>query len=401
MQAFILGREPELSLAEIVQVLNSRGQQFQLQTWSEQMAIFDMPSQDFFSKLGGSIKVGEVEEYKQSEILEIIEEKIRAAIEPGRRLTFGISVYPVSDKISRKDLFSEQKEIAEFAYQLKQHLKIEKVSARFVTSQQSQLSSVVVKKNHLLEDGGVEVLVGIGENRVYIGTTESVQDFEDFSKRDFGRPARDNYSGMLPPKLARMMINISGVDTDASTTLLDPFCGSGTVLQEGALLGVSKIIGSDISDKAVKDSQTNIDWLKENYEITAKISIDQIDVKDLSSRISENSVDIIAAEPFLGEPIRGKLSKQEIQERNKSLANNYEIALNQFEKVLKEDGRAVIVIPFIDDERVPLPKNMKKNWEIVEPLREIAQIESLRGGFDYQRPGQSLGREIMILRKKK
>ena len=58
----------------------------------------------------------------------------------------------------------------------------------------------------------------------FLGQTLVVQPFKVLSKRDFGRPARDDHSGMLPPKLAQIMINLARRNDDISTkTILDPF----------------------------------------------------------------------------------------------------------------------------------------------------------------------------------
>src|SRR5205823_3602162 len=91
----------------------------------------------------------------------------------------------------------------------------------------------------------------------------AVQPFEQFSARDFGRPGRDDLSGMLPPKLAIIMINLAANDT--ISVLLDPFCGSGTILSEALLLGYKNLIGSDISEKAVADTKTNLDWIANKF----------------------------------------------------------------------------------------------------------------------------------------
>src|SRR3989344_6013764 len=107
---------------------------------------------------------------------------------------------------------------------------------------------------------------------ILAGRTEAVQDFEAWSKHDFGRPSRDAKSGMLPPKLARLMVNLSGVQPEGSA-ILDPFCGSGTILMEAALMGSKAVIGSDISKKAVADTGRNMEWMRHAFPDTKKVRV--------------------------------------------------------------------------------------------------------------------------------
>src|SRR3989338_5542659 len=95
------------------------------------------------------------------------------------------------------------------------------------------LASVVVTKNLLLEKGA-EICLIAGKEKVYTAKTIVVQDFEDYGRRDYQRPVRDEQQGMIPPKVAQIMLNLSGAGKGDS--VLDPFCGIGTIVQEGLLL---------------------------------------------------------------------------------------------------------------------------------------------------------------------
>jgi len=203
---------------------------------------------------------------------------------------------------------------------------------------------------------------------------------------------------MLPPKLARMMINLAGLPLNKDKVVLDPFCGSGTVIQEAAILGAGKILGSDYSNNAVQSSLANIEWLKERRALSSKFVVEQVDVRELANWVPAQSIDLIVTEPFLGNPVRGQIPNLQIQKRQAELAELYTAALEQFGQVLTPDGRVVIIFPFIDENRLPLPKNLQKLFEIDSILEGVADIK--RGGIDYKRPGQKLGREIFVLRKK-
>ncbi|MBI5797689.1 methyltransferase [Candidatus Woesearchaeota archaeon] len=85
---------------------------------------------------------------------------------------------------------------------------------------------------------------------------------EKFQKR---RP--DIRPGFFPislkPKLARALVNLSGVNKG---TIWDPFCGTGGILLEASLMGL-KIIGTDIDPLMIRAAKQNF----EHYKIKAKV----------------------------------------------------------------------------------------------------------------------------------
>lgn len=84
------------------------------------------------------------------------------------------------------------------------------------------------------------------------------------------------YKGKFYPQLAKSLINISGVKE--GSLILDPFCGSGTVLLEAKLNGF-KSVGSDLNPLAIKISN-------------AKTNILNIDINELELSVS-NLIDYL------------------------------------------------------------------------------------------------------------
>lgn len=399
--AFVLGRESQLSLAEILGVCRANQISAKFIAASNELAIFDLDRFDpeLFSRCGGLIKYGPV----QAVPLPKLVDDVKALLSPNsdKKFHFGISVYAADDRVTRRELTDWQKRLESVGMQIRAKLRREGASVRFVVSQEPQLSSVVVTKNKLVSEQGKELIVGLGKgDEAWIGVTAAVQDFEEFSVRDYGRPSRDDVSGMLPPKLARMMINMAGVPLDEKTVLLDPFCGSGTVLQEAMMLGAGKALGSDVSSKAITDAQRNIDWLFSKQAMKGEVKIEQVDARELSSWLPERMVDLVVTEPFLGEPVKRKMAGADMVKRQQELGKLYAEVLPQIHRALKDGGRVVMVFPFIEHHRLPLPAGFQKQWEIEQPYKDIKRITSKRGGLDYQRPGQHVGREIFLLRKK-
>lgn len=76
-------------------------------------------------------------------------------------------------------------------------------------------------------------------------------------KRPFLHP-----STMLP-KLARCMVNLARVKP--GSLVLDPFCGSGSILMEAGAMGC-RVYGSDVKDRMVKGCVSNLDYAGFPYE---------------------------------------------------------------------------------------------------------------------------------------
>jgi len=293
----------------------------------------------------------------------------------------------------------------------KKTIKQKGVSCRLVTSREKTLSSVVVEQNNLTTRGMEIVLIEEAET-IYICKTEAVQAFKELSFRDFGRPERDDESGMIPPKLAQIMLNLSGKIKDhcAETTdkpcylstVLDPFCGSGTMLMEAALMGVTTIIGSDISEKAIDDTRRNTDWLKKTFPTsTFNFQLFKTSATEISKDIKPNSVDAIVTEPYLG-PQRGSHNPHQVAAELEKL---YSAALKEFKKILKPDGKVVIIFPVQAVGTRPdfhFLNPTLEGWQVVSPIPEALRERlhtTRRETIVYGRQGQKVYREIVVLKK--
>ncbi|MFA7601156.1 MAG: methyltransferase domain-containing protein [Patescibacteria group bacterium] len=401
---FVLGSNPELSLAELSTLFpENKWQRIASVVFSDFSE--ELNCTDLMNSLGGTIKIGEyltdfslanrhaLSEFTKKEIIKNAREN-----NLNGKFNFGFSFYG-----SRKlpgDFFK-------LALAVKKDLKNFDISSRIVTSREQILSSVVVEQNGLV-DGGLELCFFVDKNKVFIGRTSTVQPFKDLSKRDFGRPNRDDHSGMIPPKLAQIMVNLArGGDADfKEKKILDPFCGSGTILMEAYLMDFKNIIGSDLSDKAINDSISNIDWIidfneKKSIESCSKnIDIFQSDVLDLDKSLDKNSIDYIVCEPYLG-PQRGFKDFNEVV---KELNDLYSGALNVFYKILKTGGRIVMIWPQFraNNKTWKLEPNVS-NFKMIPALifnESNNEEKSQRKNLVYGREDQKVWREIVVLEKK-
>ncbi|PKM91149.1 hypothetical protein CVU82_03805 [Candidatus Falkowbacteria bacterium HGW-Falkowbacteria-1] len=400
---FALGNNFNLSLAE----LNAL---FPKNKWQRCGAIVlsdfsdDLDIKELMLLLGGTIKIGEIvadfslaNRHKLSDsVKEAIVSSARQDDVSGK-FNFGFSFYN-KNKLSG-DFFK-------LGLAVKKDLKKLDISSRMVMSREPILSSVVVEQNKLLRNG-IELCFMVDKTKVFLGKTLAVQDFKSLSKRDFGRPNRDDHSGMIPPKLAQIMINLARRDDKKykKKVLIDPFCGSGTILMEAYLMGFEKIIGSDLSDKAVLNSQKNIEWIENLFNKNkSNINIFQADVLNLSKNLEENSLDYIVCEPYLG-PQRGFKNFDEVVEELNVL---YSGSLKVLFKLLKPGGRIVMVWPQFRAENKIWKINPNVDDFVFRPTLDIDEKEftalsldmsDLNGTIVYGREEQKVWREVIVLEK--
>lgn len=74
------------------------------------------------------------------------------------------------------------------------------------------------------------------------------------------------YPITIHPKYARALVNLARVPPGGR--LLDPFCGTGSIVAEAALAGL-EAIGSDVSEKMVEGAGTNLEFLGVKADLVA------------------------------------------------------------------------------------------------------------------------------------
>ncbi|MEI7620374.1 MAG: DNA methyltransferase [Candidatus Falkowbacteria bacterium] len=382
---FALGNHPSLSAAEILAFFpDCTGKM-------SQNNIFVLESDDKINAqktikaLGGTIKIGEVLfNAKNNEIPKAcLDLALESAPNFSGKFHFGFSNYANAPIDTRK-----------LGMTIKTVLKENGHSCRWVMGKEQVLSSVIVEQNYLLDKGMEIVFLRDNEGRMMVGQTLAVQPFKELSFRDFGRPTRDDESGMLPPKLAQIMINLS--QNGQKDVILDPFCGSGTILSESLLMGYKSVIGTDISPKAIADTNENVEWIKDKFNITdVKVDTKVISATEIDKYIKPKSIAAIVTEPYLG-PQRGH---HEVRKTITELEDLYSKALKSFTKIIKPHSRVVMVWPVF----LTVEQGKKKfiymnpkypDWNIVE------DGNTQRKTWLYGREGQKVWREIVVLKLK-
>lgn len=421
--AFLLGSHPLISFLEILNILEV--EKIPHSKYERMGEILIIPLQISTAKLkklqntlGGTIKIIEIVDEFRGTIFQLDKLLTRDHLlknyfaQKKTKINFGFSVYSPKSLV-----YAEINWLRNFAYQTKRRFKKD-YSIRYVDEKNFDLSSVMVANNKLVETGAEVVIVKQGHDFM-IGRTRTVQDFRSYVQRDMDKPSPNPKSGMLPPKLAQMMVNLSR--STGHKQVFDPFCGSGIILQEALLLGL-EILGSDIDEDAVKSTQNNLKWLVKTYNVAApKLGREKIRKTSVAGRIRQadatrsrwqkaNQTDVfVAAEPYLGPPLRNAMLIHHAKELARELEALY---VGFFENLKRNYGkikRVGFILPVIKTNEGLLYMNILEKIEALGYLRkpflpaEEAKKEALashRGGLLYSRPDQFVSREIFVFEKK-
>lgn len=410
--AFLFGNHPTLSLAELLSFLTNNKIIFGKYELLGDILLIDIQkSPNYITKLqnelGGVIKIfaikanfkGKIYEIEKILTLEKLMKEFFAQKE--HKINFGISVYSEPDPT-----YAEMTWLNNFAYSIKRRLK-DKYSIRYIEDRASKLSSVQVERNRLI-DTGAEIALIRDRDNWYVGKTLSVQDYEAYSERDWDKPSPDAKSGMLPPKLAQILLNLSR--GNRTKTIYDPFCGSGIVLQEALLLDLD-IYGSDISEDAIKNTINNLDWfikLKKLSKVNLQTHIKEADAQKIKWEKLNSAETTIVTEPYMGPPLKKILFGRDAEQTALELGTLYLNFFGNMRKNFNSVKRIGIVFPIFKT------RDGLRYIEIMDEIKQIGYTPqqildtdllkkdshiSKRGGFLYARPDSLLIRELFVFEK--
>lgn len=351
----ILGRQPELGLAELESLFSP-----DLITPIESAAFLQVAPEEIpFQRLGGSIKLCELvaiydtTDFSKLQFRLTKEKSLYAPLTDSKKLTLGLSAYNFS--ISKEKLFAT-------GLTIKKILRTPDRPVRLVPlADGTTLNSAQVLHNGLTSKNGLEIVLIRDGVRTLICRTVAEQDIEDYTNRDRERPKRDTRVGMLPPKLAQIIINLAAGtvvkqtpatsnsgETEAlasspgvELTLLDPFCGTGVILQEAALIGFN-VYGTDLDERMVHYSQDNINWLQETRHIQLK---SHIEAGDATTHQWVQPIDLVASETYLGQPMQDFPTSEKLNEIRTTCNLIVEKFLRNIAGQLKRGTRLCLAVP--------------------------------------------------------
>jgi len=502
MYIAILGRQPAIGIAELERLYGDV-------TWfSDQTAIINTPSFDF-ERLGGTQKAGSIiAELPHGDwrrvSMKIVQHYADAWKHYDGKITLGISAYGFSES---------PRDIQKTGIILKGKLKQADVSLRLIPNSEAALSTATSHHNKLgLSDNKIELLVVKSKTgKIIIAESIGAQNITAYARRDQERPKRDAFVGMLPPKLAQIMVNLAvsqevvqtplpsspvaheqrarrslvagpavsppetgfaGTPTRSTPTspeqarvevgvapprvtragaatqvssrsatvitdtldpkadkapgplsdvagssvreddsrrgeqnendgsnktprLLDPFCGTGVILQEAALMGYA-VYGTDLADKMIDYTDINLKWLEQTHHVNVQATLAQ---GDATTTNWQQPIDAVVCESYLGQPFNAPPSPAKLTEVRGNCNHIISAFLKNIGAQLQSGTPLCIAVPAwkaVDGTftHLPLIRELNQLGYSQISFKTIRDSELL-----YHREDQIVARELLVLVK--
>lgn len=390
----ILGRQPDLGIAELESLF---GAEAVLPIGKNVGMVSESATNIPLSRLGGTMKVCKlltflpftdwqsISGYLLDHITEYTDEIMEG------KIRLGISCYGVEGSV---------KAINASGLALKKAVKQSGRSVRVVPNKSHELNTAQVIHNQLTGPTGIEFIAIRDKNRTALARTVNVQDIDAYAARDQQRPKRDPRVGMLPPKLAQLIINLAVgnrlTEPDAPT-VLDPFCGTGVLLQEALLMGYGAY-GTDLEPRMIEYSRINLQWLHDEFAHGG--TLHDLQVGDATNfQWPMGKIDTVACETYLGRPFSAMPSSDVLKEVVSDVNLIHKKFLQNLARQVQPGFRLCIAVPAWKTKRgfVHLPT--------LDRLEEIGYtrtsfVHAMATDLIYHRPDQIVARELVVLTRK-
>ena len=386
---FILGSNWLLSIAELLIYVRNRGYEAILVDHSRNAAVLDFKEKlsveeviDMQSALGGCYKTGRViQRYdvdiptnaypthgrSDKEALSVLNScpwfHHLWQNPTGKKIRFGVSTYPVFDGRSpiqyrrfTRGLSNTLKQILmQKGAKRADYYAYDRPDKRNPKKVNLSLWPKTIASGNLLTPPNNELLAAFTEKNLYLARTMVVYDSMLQQYRDESRPYISSEIS-TSPKVCRTLLNLAGARP--GDTVLDPFCGTGTLLIEATMLGM-KCIGVDIDADQVQGTKANLLWFAKDSGQRIEFQVIRGDSRQLSELVGKQ-VDAVAFEPYLGPVTTKQPEMNDAGNTIKELTQLYHDVLVQVEDILRPDGRVAMTLPVIISSTGPLSIDIKQ-----------------------------------------
>lgn len=389
---FILGRQPGIGRAELEGLFGSEhliplGDS----AMASDLALGDVP----FARLGSSIRlarpVATIKDGTWPNVARAALKHLPDLIDPlplEGKIKLGVSVYGLD--ISPAELLRtglEAKKVCKKAGR----------SVRVVPNTEATLNTAQVLHNSLTGELGIELLFIKHGNTIQLAQTVAIQDIDAYAKRDRERPKRDAFVGMLPPKLAQTIVNLGTgqLTPDISHVVLDPFCGTGVVLQEALLMGYGAY-GTDLEPRMIEYTQKNLEWLA-----THGLEPDPtLEVGDATTHQWTHPISVVAGETYLGRPLSSWPNPEKLQEIKGACNLIIQKFLQNLAGQIPSGTRLCLAIPAWNDPNGRIHHLTMLDQLEVLGYNRVSFVWANEQEMVYHRPDQLVARELLIITRK-
>lgn len=398
----ILGRQPALGLAELESLYGAAA----VSSVSQQAAGLELHASEVdFASLGGSTRLAHVLTVLPATDWKIIERQLPELVTelaltlPDGKIQLGLSNFGL--QVSPAKLNAS-------GLTLKKSLRQRTGrSVRVTPNPEAELNTAQILHNHLTGPTGIELLfIPTSYGHTVIARTTDVQDIDSYTSRDRGRPKRDARVGMLPPKLAQIIINLAVAGARETQSLLwDPFCGTGVILQEAALMGLDTY-GTDIEPRMIEYSAANLAWLDQQFH-TPTGSLDysySLEVADattaqMNPKLSA-PIRFVAGETYLGRAFTEKPAAELLARTSSEVNLILKKFLQNIHDQLPDDARLCLAVPAWQ-----VGKGLFKHLPLIDQIGELGynrlRFEHVRDEqLLYYREDQFVARQLLVLTRK-
>jgi tRNA G10 N-methylase Trm11 len=433
--AAFIGHQPHISVAELAATAPG----FRMGALVNQaVALFECDADlddRWLSSLGGTVVIAERIECKSlGDVPRLLHESLQG--EKGKMTfslrTVGLTPYQV------RDLYRD----------CKQYLKKSGIPSRYVGNDRKPAISVILRQEGLIDgSGGREICIVKTKEEMFVGVTRGAQDIDSYSKRDMEKPVRDTTVGLLPPKLAQVMVNFGAwlaggappprelpvaepeakkdakpkkkaakpakakapapkaeVPAMPAFTVFDPFCGTGVIPMECLIRGIA-VMASDKSEKAMTGCMKNLEWTRKHYAVPKSEVPAMVWKQDATKPFKLPRVpNVIVTETSLGPNLRTRPTAKDAQSHR---SDNEKLQAD----FLKNAAEHLPGVPLVCTWPVWYYSKggmrLERIWAVVEKLGYEAVLppgvapNSEHASLLYRRPDQLVGREVVLLRPKK
>ncbi len=147
----------------------------------------------------------------------------------------------------------------------------------------------------------------------------------------------------LSPRLARTLVNLA--DLRPGQTVLDPFCGSGTILIEAHAKSL-RCLGLDSRASRVQEARENIRWSLGGVDPRG-YDIRKGDARELTRMLRGSKVDAVVTEPVLLPRLDARPKTATARAMVEESAVVYNDALASMAESIGPEGRIVVVVPVV------------------------------------------------------